>query len=144
MVGGIADPFARHLPLDDEIGTLETTARVVEQVPQQCGRGAEREGPDGAEGPARQAVPPRVAADDRDLVRTPSDGLTPQVLGPDGVPFQRDDAHAAPGQREGEGATARTDLDDEVPVLEGRLGDHCSRDVRPEEVLSETAPSPVP
>ena len=93
---------------------------------------------------ARQAVTARVAADDRDLARSPPEGLAPQLLGPDGIPFQRDDAHPAPGQRESEGATARTDLDDEVPDLEGRLGDHCSRDVRLEEVLSETAPSPVP
>jgi hypothetical protein len=60
------------------------------------------------------------------------------------IAFERDDLEAVSGEGEGAGAPPRTDLDHEVTDLEGRLGDQRRGEVRPEEVLTETAPSLVP
>ena len=73
----------------------------------------------------------------------PAQGVT-QLLRPVRVAFERNDVDATPGEREGAGAAPGTDLDHEITGLEGRVGDQDVGEVRPEEVLAETAPSLVP
>src|SRR6202044_1104922 len=70
--------------------------------------------------------------------------LAAQLFRPVRIALERDDLDAAPGEREGAGAPPRADLDHEVADLEGRLVDQPRGEVRPEEVLTETAPSLVP
>ncbi len=67
-----------------------------------------------------------------------------QLLRPVRVAFQRNDLDPAPGEREGAGAAPGADLDYEFTRLEGRVGDQDVGEVRPEEVLAETAPPLVP
>ena len=137
-------PLACHLPLDDQIGAAQAAVPVVEQVAQQGRGGAEGERAHHSEGAAGHPVAQRVAADDPDVRHALSPHLAAQVLRPVRIAFERNDLDAAPGEREGAGAAPRADLDHEVTGLEGRLGDQRGGEVRPEEVLTETAPSLVP
>ena len=142
--GGHSGPLARHLPLDEEIGAPEAAAVVVEQVAQQGRGGTEGKRADRPERLAWHGVAERVAADDRDVGQAPPPRLASQLFRPVRVALERDDIDAAPGERERARAAPGADLDDEIGGLEGRLGDQDVGEVRPEEVLTETAPSLVP
>ena len=78
------------------------------------------------------------------LRRTLTSDLAAESISPVRIPLERNDIDAVPGERERAGAAAGTDLDHEVAGAEGRLGDERVGELRPEEVLSETAPSLVP
>ena len=79
------------------------------------------------------------------MARQPAAGqLAPQRVGPVRVLLDGDDTQTPTGERVSAGTTPGAYLDDEVVGAEVGLLDERLGDVRPEEVLSETAPSLVP
>ena len=100
-------------------------------------------------GPGRGDLPARRSK--RSASASPSTTRTfgrpcvaPERRRPLRVPLDRHDFDAPPRQGVGAGATAGTDLDDQLAAGEGSLRDEGLGDVRKEEVLAETATSLVP
>src|SRR5712691_11227401 len=73
-----------------------------------------------------------------------SSDKVPESLSPHRIELDRDDVDGSVREREGDGARAGPDLDDQLTTPEAGLRDQSVSDLRTKEVLAETATSLVP
>ena len=127
-VGGVAARLRATSHCTTRSARRRPLARSSSRWRSRCRGGAEGQRADRPEGAARHAVAERASQHTTVMVVRPRRRTSRRRrVRPVRIAFERDDVHAAPGQRERAGAAARTDLDDEVAGREGRVGDQRGR-----------------
>jgi hypothetical protein len=123
--------LGRELPLDDYVGAPQRDARIVEQRPQDPGRGGEGE----VRHDGERLFGPRPA----DRVRLHDAGRgkpAAQLRNEGGVSFDGDDARAGAHERRGQRTAAGAEVHDKIAGRNSGLADdRLGEPVTPKEVL---------
>ena len=130
-------PVAGDLPLDDEVGSYQAARRIVEQPVQDRGGPGERRIRHDAVGRAGQWHVTHVGVQHDDVRRGGEPSRQPMASDASSSMARTD---AASGQRRGQHARARAEVDDPIATVYSGVGNEQGRELlTTEKVLTEPA-----